>query len=190
MPDDVLPDEQFEALLAYLRDERGADFTGYKRPSLTRLVNRRMRTAGVQSYGQYVDLLQVEPSELAALLDVLLINVTAVFRDPAAWEELADPLLPEILARLDPDEPIRVWSAACASGEEAYSLAMLLHGLLGDEAYKARVKIYATDIDEHALSIARQGRYTAAAPTSSPTARCCASGPTCGPRSSSAATTC
>ena len=115
MPDDDLPDEQFEALLAYLRDERGADFTGYKRPSLTRLVNRRMRSAGVASYGEYVDLLQVEPSELAALLDVLLINVTAVFRDPEAWDELARTLLPEVLGQVDPDEPIRVWSAACAS---------------------------------------------------------------------------
>ena len=136
MPDPAPLDEELEALLAYLRDQRGADFTGYKRPSLTRLIHRRMRTAGAASYGEYVDLLQVEPSELEALLDVLLINVTAVFRDPAAWEELADPLLPDVLAALDPDEPVRVWSAACASGEEAYSLAILLHTLLGDEQYK------------------------------------------------------
>ena len=159
MPDPAPLDEELEALLAYLRDERGADFTGYKRPSLTRLLNRRMRTAGAQTYGEYVDLLQVEPSELEALLDVLLINVTAVFRDPAAWDELATSLLPEVLAALGPDEPVRVWSAACASGEEAYSLAMLLHSLLGDAEYKRRVKIYATDIDEHALAVARQGRY-------------------------------
>ena len=159
MPDPAPFDEELEALLAYLRDERGADFTGYKRPSLTRLLNRRMRTAGVETYAAYVDLLQVEPSELQALLDVLLINVTAVFRDPAAWDELADSLLPETLAALGPDEPVRVWSAACATGEEAYSLAILLHTLLGDEAYKRRVKVYATDIDDHALSVARQGRY-------------------------------
>jgi two-component system CheB/CheR fusion protein len=155
----VAPDEELEALLAYLRDERGADFTGYKRPSLTRLINRRMRTAGAQTYGEYVDLLQVEPSELQALLDVLLINVTAVFRDPAAWDELATQLLPEVLGALGPDEPVRVWSAACATGEEAYSLAILLHTLLGDADYKRRVKIYATDIDEQALAVARQGRY-------------------------------
>ena len=85
MPDPGPYDEELEALLAYLRDERGADFTGYKRPSVTRLVRRRMRTAGVETYSAYVDLLQVEPSELGALLDVLLINVTSVFRDPAAW---------------------------------------------------------------------------------------------------------
>ena len=114
---------------------------------------------GVHGYGAYVDLLQVEPSELGALLDVLLINVTAAFRDPPAWAELAGSLLPETLAALDPDEPVRVWSAACATGEEAYSLAILLHTLLGDEQYKRRVKIYATDVDEQALTVARQGRY-------------------------------
>ncbi len=159
MPDAVPLDEELEALLAYLRDERGADFTGYKRPSLTRLINRRMRTVGLTTYGEYADLLQVEPAELQALLDVLLINVTAVFRDPAAWEELATSLLPQALAALGPDEPVRVWSAACASGEEAYSLAILLHTLLGEQDYKRRVKVYATDIDEQALAVARQGRY-------------------------------
>ena len=159
MPDPAPIDEALELLLAYLRDERGADFTGYKRPSLTRLINRRMRAADVETYAEYSDLLQVEPSELQALLDVLLINVTAVFRDPAAWEELAGSLLPEALAALGPDEPVRVWSAACATGEEAYSLAILLHTLLGDEAYKRRVKVYATDIDDQALAVARLGRY-------------------------------
>ena len=68
MLDPASIDEELEALLAYLRDQRGADFTGYKRPSLTRLINRRMRTAGVGTYGEYVDLLQVEPAELEALL--------------------------------------------------------------------------------------------------------------------------
>jgi two-component system CheB/CheR fusion protein len=159
VPDAAPLDEELEALLAYLRDERGADFTGYKRPSLTRLVTRRMLAAGAETYGEYVDLLQVEPSELQALLDVLLINVTAVFRDPAAWEELATSLLPQAIGALDPDEPVRVWSAACASGEEAYTLAILLHTLLGDEDYKRRVKIYATDIDDSALAVARVGRY-------------------------------
>ena len=159
MADAAPLDEELETLLDYLRDERGADFTGYKRPSLTRLIRRRMQTAGVDGYGAYVDLLQVEPSELGALLDVLLINVTAAFRDPPAWAELAGSLLPETLAALDPDEPVRVWSAACATGEEAYSLAILLHTLLGDEQYKRRVKIYATDVDEQALTVARQGRY-------------------------------
>jgi two-component system, chemotaxis family, CheB/CheR fusion protein len=160
VPDAAAPDEQFEALLAYLRDSRGADFTGYKRPSLTRLVRRRMSSVGVDSYQEYGDLLQVESGELAALLDTLLINVTAAFRDPEAWAALRQKHLPEALAALDPDEPVRVWSAACATGEEAYSLAILLHELLGHEAYLRRVKVYATDIDEAALSAARAGRFS------------------------------
>ena len=116
MPEVDAPDEQLEALLAYLRDMRGADFTGYKRPSLTRLVQRRMRTVGIDSYQQYADLLQVESGELSALIDTLLINVTSAFRDPAAWEVLGQQLLPEALAALGPEEPVRVWSAACATG--------------------------------------------------------------------------
>jgi two-component system CheB/CheR fusion protein len=152
-------DADFEALLTYLQEQRGADFTGYKRPSLTRLVARRMKVAGVETYGEYVDRLQVETSELPALLDALLINVTALFRDAATWSYLRDELLPEVLAKLSPTEPVRVWSAACATGEEAYTLAILLHQLLGDAAYKERVKIYATDIDESALQHARGGRF-------------------------------
>jgi two-component system CheB/CheR fusion protein len=156
-------DDAFEALLAYLRDERSADFTGYKRPSLTRLVNRRMQSVGIADYDAYLDHLQVEPDELKSLLDALLINVTALFRDPSAWAELRDNLLPVLLAQLDPDEPVRAWSAACATGEEAYTLAMVLHELLGDTEYLRRVKVYATDADEGALQTARQGRFSAAA---------------------------
>jgi two-component system CheB/CheR fusion protein len=154
------PDEEFEALLRFLRDDRGVDFTGYKRPSLTRLVNRRMRAAGVEDYRAFIDLLQVQPRELKSLLDALLINVTAFFRDPQAWDELRHVLLPTVLAELHPDEQVRVWSAACATGEEAYSLAILLHEMLGDDEFRARVKIYATDVDDDALTVARTGRYS------------------------------
>src|SRR4051794_3246464 len=122
-----------------------------------------MRTAGVEDFPSYVDHLQAEPAELTALLDALLINVTSFFRDEAPWELLAKQLLPEILAGLKPHEPLRVWSAACASGEEAYSLAILLHELLGDEAFRSRVKVYATDIDNDALATARAGWYPPAA---------------------------
>ncbi len=160
MPDPAPPDETFERLLAYLRDARGADFTGYKRPSLQRLVDRRMGTVGAPDYQTYLDLLEVEAAELPLLLDTLLINVTAMFRDPPVWELLRNELLPGLLAALGPDEPIRVWSAACATGEEAYSLAILLHELLGDQDYRRRVKVYATDIDEAALAVARAGRFS------------------------------
>jgi two-component system, chemotaxis family, CheB/CheR fusion protein len=154
-------EHDLERLLGYLRDERGADFTGYKRPSLTRLVNRRMRSAGADSYNDYLDLLQVEAGELPKLLDTLLINVTSLLRDPATWTELRDEHLPAALAELAPEEPVRAWSAACATGEEAYTIAMLLHEVLGDDGYRRRVKVYATDVDEPALHVARAGRYPA-----------------------------
>ncbi|HEU0101137.1 MAG TPA: CheR family methyltransferase [Mycobacteriales bacterium] len=161
MPDEQ--DEPFERLLDYLRDSRGSDFTGYKRPSLHRLVDRKMRATGIDDYDAYRDLLEVQPAEANALLDALLINVTAFFRDPDAWQQLREELLPAALASIGPDEPVRVWSAACASGEEAYTLAIVLHELLGDEAYRRRVKIYATDIDDAALATARAGTYSATA---------------------------
>ncbi|MCW2776908.1 MAG: cheR [Frankiales bacterium] len=159
-PADEEVDPAFEALLEFLRDTRGVDFTGYKRASLRRLVARRMQTAGVDDLTAYLDQLQVDSTEVRALFDSLLINVTSFFRDPAAWSSLRETLLPQLLASLDPDEPIRVWSAACATGEEAYTLAVLLHEALGDAEYLRRVKVYATDVDEQALASARAGRFS------------------------------
>jgi two-component system CheB/CheR fusion protein len=161
VPDDDVPDPDFEALLVFLRESRGVDFTGYKRTSLRRLVARRMKTAGVEDPREYLDQLEVNPGEVRALFDSLLINVTAFFRDPPVWQRLREELLPALLERLGPDEPVRAWSAACATGEEAYSLAILLHEVLGDEGFRSRVKIYATDVDEPALTVARAGRYRA-----------------------------
>src|SRR5262249_44592363 len=94
------------------------------------------------------------------LFNTLLINVTEFFRDAPAWEHLRDDVLPELLAAKEGDEPIRVWSAGCASGQEAYTAAMVLAEQLGDDAYLERVKIYATDIDEEALTTARHAIYT------------------------------
>src|SRR5689334_4764025 len=117
-------DPAFEALLVYLREQRNFDFTGYKRPSLVRRVNRRMAEVGIQSFAEYQDHLQVHPEEFAPLFNTILINVTGFFRDRGSWDHLRDRLLPELLASAGPD--IRVWSAGCASGQEAFSLAMLL----------------------------------------------------------------
>ncbi len=155
-----MSDSAFEALLDFLKRSRGFDFTGYKRTSLERRFRRRMDTIGCQSYGDYLDYLEVHPDEYEQLFDTLLINVTEFFRDPEAWEHLREEVLPELLAVKGEDEPIRVWSAGCASGQEAYTAAIVLAELLGDERYHERVKIYATDIDEGALNVARQAIYT------------------------------
>ena len=160
---DAGTDDSFEALLRYLRDSRGFDFTGYKRTSLMRRVKHRMDHAGYTTFDEYLDVLQASSDEFAALFNTILINVTAFFRDPEAWESIQNEVIPSILAERGPEDPIRVWSAGCASGQEAYTLAILLAEALGFEAFRQRVKIYATDVDDLALSEARAASYDARA---------------------------
>ena len=165
---DTETDESFEALLRYMRDSRGFDFTGYKRTSLMRRVRHRMAHAGYETFEEYLDVLQASSDEFAALFNTILINVTAFFRDPDAWDYVASDIIPRLLAERGPDAPIRIWSAGCASGQEAYTLAMLMAGALGPEAFRQRVKIYATDVDEDALTEARAANYDAKAVESVP----------------------
>jgi two-component system CheB/CheR fusion protein len=154
------PDPQFEALLLYLKEARGFDLTGYKRSSLMRRVGRRMAQINVPDSADYLDYLEVHPEEFTALFNTILINVTGFFRDNEAWDYLRNDVLPTLLAAKDPDAPLRVWSAGCASGEEAYSLAMMLTEVLGPDEFRHRVKIYATDVDEEGLTQARHASYT------------------------------
>lgn len=151
----------FEALLSYINRVRGFDFTGYKRSSLMRRVNKRLEAVGVSSYSEYIDRLEVDPQEFIHLFNTILINVTSFFRDPWAWEYLTTEVVPQIVANKEPQQLIRVWSAACASGQEAYTLAIVLAQALGVDQFKQRVKIYATDLDEEALSQARYATYSA-----------------------------
>lgn len=148
-----------EILLAHLRDTRGFDFTGYKRTSLSRRVQRRMDQVGIIDHAEYLDHLELHAEEFTALFNTILINVTAFFRDPDAWEHLRTEVLPAMLDTMGPSRPVRIWSAGCASGEEAYTLAMVLAELMGLEAFRARVKIYATDVDEEDLAQARQALF-------------------------------
>jgi two-component system, chemotaxis family, CheB/CheR fusion protein len=153
-------DRDLEVLLDYLRRSRGLDFTGYKRTSLSRRIEKRMQDVGVDSYLGYLDHLEVDPEEFTQLFNTILLNVTSFFRDPPTWDYLAAEILPRILADKGEDEPIRIWSAGCASGEEAYTLAMVAAETLGPDAVRERAKIYATDLDEEALTQARQARYS------------------------------
>ncbi|TML28974.1 MAG: PAS domain S-box protein [Actinobacteria bacterium] len=154
-------DQQFEELLEYLKRTRGFDFGGYKRASLTRRFDRRMKDVGVAGPREYVDYLEVHPEEFGLLFDTILINVTGFFRDRPAWDYLAEDVVPRLLGDKPEDEDVRVWCAGCATGEEAYSVAILLAEALGDDAYRERVKIYATDVDEDALNVARHATYSA-----------------------------
>ncbi|MGY6025246.1 CheR family methyltransferase [Streptomyces spinosirectus] len=160
---DVETDEELEELLRFLRDARGFDFTGYKRSSLGRRIRKRMADAQVGSYRDYRDRLETNADEFDALFNTILINVTSIFRDPDAWTFLQREVLPELLAQSGTEDEIRVWSAGCSSGEEAYSLAMMFAEALGVEETLERVKIYGTDIDDEALRDARTGLYSAKA---------------------------
>ena len=153
-------DQSFVDLLEYLKFNRGFDFTGYKQASLMRRIESRMKAISVATFADYLDYLEVHPEEFSNLFNAILINVTAFFRDPTAWEYVRDEIIPRIVQAHEPDEPLRIWSAGCASGEEAYTLAILFAEVLGVEAFRERVKIYATDIDEEALTQARQANYS------------------------------
>ncbi|MFO0055510.1 MAG: CheR family methyltransferase [Dolichospermum sp.] len=154
-------DVDFENLLQYLRTNRGFDFTGYKRSTLMRRVSKQMQYLNIENFANYQDYLEVHPDEFKTLFNTILINVTAFFRDPLAWEYLAKEIIPNILKNKQKNEQVRIWSAGCASGEEAYTLAIILAEILGIDDFRHRVKIYATDLDEEALNQARQASYSA-----------------------------
>jgi two-component system CheB/CheR fusion protein len=150
-----------EELLDYIKRERGFDFTGYKRPSLTRRISRRMQEVGVEGFENYLAFLEAQPDEFAQLFNTILINVTRFFRDAETWEYLREEIIPHMLEAKATSAVIRVWCTGCASGQEPYTMAMLLAETLGDDELRARVKIYATDVDEEALQFARHGSYSA-----------------------------
>ena len=153
-------DLDFENLLEFLRDERGFDFTGYKRASLLRRTKKRMGEVQISDYESYLDFLKVHPAEFIPLFNTILINITSFFRDEMVWEFIREKVVPELLKRKEKDDFIRIWSAGCASGEEPFTMGMILAEILDPEDFQQRVKIYATDVDEEALAQARQATYT------------------------------
>ena len=153
-------DVSLKDLLQELAEQRGFDFRGYKKTTLERRFRRRMfqlKLGGYADYGVYIN---KHADEINELLNTILINVTEFFRDPPAWEILRHEILPPILKRVKPGHSFRAWSAGCASGEEAYSVAMLLAEYFGSRIQDFDIKIYATDIDEDALNTARRGEYS------------------------------
>jgi two-component system CheB/CheR fusion protein len=152
-------DTTLDALLELVKETRGFDFTGYKRSTLERRVAKRMAAVGTERYDDYVDFIELNGEEFAELFTTLLINTTGFFRDPQTWEYVAAEIAPQLLDARAPDSPIRVWCAGCASGEEPYTVAMVLARVMGVPGFRERVKIYATDIDDEALGQARHGTY-------------------------------
>jgi two-component system, chemotaxis family, CheB/CheR fusion protein len=153
-------DPEWIGLLNYLLNARGFDFRGYKPSSLARRIRKRMNAVGTSSFAAYQDYLEAHSAEFTTLFNTILINVTGFFRDPPAWEAVRTQVIPQIVASKPSSEPIRAWSAGCATGEEAFTIAMILAEELGLEQFREQVKIYATDVDEEALNAARYAGYT------------------------------
>jgi two-component system CheB/CheR fusion protein len=122
-----------------------------------------MEEVGVDSHSAYVEYLELHPDEFVFLFNTILINVTGFFRDVQTWDFVRSDIVPALLDAVGESGPIRVWCAGCASGEEAYTVAMVLAEALGEREYLDRVKIYGTDVDEEALDDARHATYTAKA---------------------------
>src|SRR5215472_4605000 len=153
-------DASLKDLLQELAEQRGFDFRGYKKTTLERRFRRRMFQLNLGGYADYGEYINKHPDEINELLTTILINVTEFFRDPPAWEILRHEILAPILKRVKPGHSFRAWSAGCASGEEPYSIAMLLAEHFGPRIQDYDVKIYATDIDDDALNTARRGEYS------------------------------
>ncbi len=147
-------------VLRTLRLRTGHDFSNYKPPTLRRRVERRLTVRGVTTLAEYVRVLHEDPEEPAALMRELLISVTNFFRDREAFAALENRVIPLLFERKRGGDQVRVWSAGCATGEEAYSLAILLAGHSASLIDGPGVQIFATDLDEAALAHAREGVYT------------------------------
>lgn len=145
-----------DTILQQMFSRRGFDVRGYKMPSLQRRISRRMDILGISALAEYAEHLEAKPDEYKALFNTILINVTQFFRDPEAWIVAKASILPPILENTD---EIRIWSAGCSSGEEPYSVAITLAEILGPKLSSYKIKIYATDVDETALKLARRGTY-------------------------------
>lgn len=138
----------------------GHDFHFYKTPTIIRRISRRMTHKNIKKLEDYVIYLQQHAEEAKALCKDFLIGVTKFFRDPAVFDILYNEVLPQIVARKNPDgDTLKVWVAACSTGEEAYSMAMLIDKFLQTQKLSIEVKIFATDIDETALEVASKGTY-------------------------------
>jgi len=144
-----------------LRD-RGFDLTQYRRAYVERRLAARLRTLELRTYREYADLLEADPTEYERMLDTLTINVTDFFRDDAVWDILRKRVIPDMVADKlrGRNRTIRIWSAGCATGEEPYSIAMMVLDVLGKDADKFLVNVLGTDLDPDVLHFAETARYT------------------------------
>jgi len=151
--------EEINSVLAVLHARTRYDFRGYRQNMLMRRIQRRMGLCHIDTVADYNRYLRKNPEETTALYKDLLIGVTAFFREPEAFHVLQQRVIPELIAHSNVDNPVRVWVPACATGEEAYTLAMLMLEGFGAAKTLPNMQIFATDIDDDSLAVARQGMY-------------------------------
>jgi len=152
-------DDAFAPIIDLLRKKTPHNFALYKEGTLKRRIERRMALHGIEDGRRYLEKLTRDGAELQRLADDMLINVTRFFRDAKAFELLEEKVIPALVRNQTPDQPIRVWVAGCSSGEEAYSIAMLLVDEIAKTRRSIRLQIFATDIDVEAVAFAREGLY-------------------------------
>jgi len=153
--------DDFELLKRKIMRERGFNCKCYKESSLKRRIRIRMKANNIHSYSEYIRFLTGNEEEYDKLIDVLTVNVTEFFRDSETYDKIKELILPELISRKREEgrKIIRIWSAGCASGEEPYSISILLREYLGDKIDDFIIFIRATDIDEKSLELARKGEY-------------------------------
>lgn len=152
-------DDHMARILSLLRKQSGMDFSAYKIGTVSRRIERRMKLHETETLQDYAQLLLIDGREAAYLQKELLIGVTSFFRDPEAWEIIRRESIPALYKNAKPGRPIRAWVAGCSSGEEAYTLAICLAAHAEAEKLQQDFKVFATDIDRHAVDIASQGLY-------------------------------
>lgn len=152
-------EEWVRRILSLLRARTGQDFSRYKRATVMRRLARRMQVAQSEQLEDYFNFLRESPGEADALFNDLLISVTSFFRDASAFEALAIDVIPRVFDGHGEDQSIRVWVTGCATGEEAYSIAILLLEEAARRDIRPDIQVFATDLDEKALTVAREGRY-------------------------------
>ena len=152
-------DDELGAIFRVVKSKTGHDFSSYKANTVMRRIERRMAINEVSGIGKYVALIEENPQEAQALCQDILIGVTSFFRDPEAFEILRHEVIPRLFDGRDPEDPVRIWHACCATGEEVYSMAILIQEHLSEHGLNAKVQLFATDIDETAIAQARAGIY-------------------------------
>ncbi len=155
-------EQAYHLLMKQIKDDRGVDFSHYRDRVLKRRIALRMRAKNVRTYSEYLQVLTHNPEEYENLFDVLTINVSSFFRDKPVWDKLKRDVFPALIKKKLKEhgvKKIRIWSAGCSHGEEAYSLAIMLYELLEKAPEKIKLEIYGSDIDKECLKQAKLGQY-------------------------------